>query len=98
MITHLYVWLVISFLTRMCSTSHLGDMPALSCPIRNVVSTPKFLCCNKKYKVTSEFEIHELLSFICTAFTVRHNIYTTSKWPKLKKSLKTNDQWFEGRY
>ena len=35
---------VTSFLTTTCSTIHFGDNPVLSCPIRNVDNTPKFLC------------------------------------------------------
>lgn len=35
---------VTSFLTTICSTIHFGDNPVLSCPIRKVDNTPKFLC------------------------------------------------------
>ena len=47
---HLYVCPVHSFLTRMCSTIHFGDIPALSWPIRRVVRMPRFLCLNKPFK------------------------------------------------
>lgn len=49
--TYFHVWPVTSFLTNTCSTIHLGDMPVLSWPMRNVVSSPKFLCCQKKEMV-----------------------------------------------
>ena len=48
--SHLYVCPVHSFLTRMCSTIHFGDIPALSWPIRRVVRMPRFLCLNKPFK------------------------------------------------
>lgn len=35
---------VTSFLITTYSTIHLGERPVLSCPMRNVESTPKFLC------------------------------------------------------
>jgi len=43
-ILNLYVWPVMSFRTKTCSTIHFGEMPPLSCPILIVVKIPRFLC------------------------------------------------------
>lgn len=48
-LTYLYVWPVTSLRTTTCSTIHLADAPALSCPMRSVVRIPRFLCWNDKH-------------------------------------------------